>query len=204
MNTPTDPRAEMSLIEFARLVIDALESVELDYMLGGAMAVAAWAEARSTQDVDLAVNVPLEKIARLSQELEKRDMLVPAEIILDLWMERRADLPVNAIHLYTGYKAELFLVRPGEALRQSAMSRRQRVDLGPPLGEVYVISPEDLILFKLYYFSLSEQTKHPRDIGSIIQAQGDRLDYDYIEAWAARQGLAELWQKVRDLAFQGK
>jgi hypothetical protein len=194
----------MSLLEFARLVIDALESVGLDYILGGAMAVAAWAEARSTQDVDIAVNVPLERIAPLSQELEKRDMLVPAEIILDLWMERRADLPVNAIHLYTGYKAELFLVRPGEALRQSSLSRRQLVDMGPPLGEVYVISPEDLILFKLYYFSLSEQPKHTRDITSIIQAQGERLDYDYIEHWAARQGLLELWQKVRNLAAENE
>lgn len=193
-------QTSMEFGDFLKLVLAALQAAEVPYMIGGAVAVWAWGEPRTTRDLDVAIDLPLEKIVRLSQELEKRDMLVPAEVILDLWRERRADLPVNAIHLYTGYKAELFLVRPGEEFRQSAMARRRRVDLGPPLGEVYVTSPEDLILFKLHYFSLSEQPKHTRDIASILLAQGDQLDIGYIESWAARQGLAELWNQVRALA----
>jgi hypothetical protein len=194
----------MGLIDFARLVIDALEASDVEYLLGGALAVAAWAEARSTQDVDIVVNVPVEKMGALSQELEKRDMLVPADIILDNFLETRGDLPVGAIHLYTGYKAELFLVRPGDEYRATAFARRQRVDLGPPLGEVYVHAPEDLILYKLRYFSLSQQPKHVRDITSILLSQGTALDLAYIEAWAERLGLTLVWKQVQQQALKRK
>jgi hypothetical protein len=97
-----DERSQISLIDFARIVIDALVASNTEYLLAGALAVAAWAEARSTLDVDLVIDLALENMAALSKELEKRDMLVPVDIILDAYIEHRADLPVNAIHLYSG------------------------------------------------------------------------------------------------------
>jgi hypothetical protein len=186
----------LGLIDFTRLVLDALEAVGVDYMLGGALAVAAWAEARSTQDVDLVVSIPLEQMQRLSEELGKREMLVPVDIILDTFLENRADLPINAIHLSAGYKAELFLLRSGDALRTSAFSRRRMVDLGPPLGEVYVHAPEDLILYKLLYFRSGRQSKHIRDITSIVLSLGDMLDLTYIETWVQRLGLTVVWDEI--------
>jgi hypothetical protein len=41
-------------------------------------------------------------------------------------------------------------------LRQSAFQRREQVDYGPPIGKVYIHSPEDLILYQLMYFGLSQ------------------------------------------------
>jgi hypothetical protein len=187
----------MELADFMRLVLDALEAAGVDYMIGGAVAVWAWGEARTTRDFDVVVNVPVERMRHLSEELEKRDMLVPTDIILDLFLETRADLPVNAIHLYTGYKAELFLLRPGDVYRETAFARRRLVDLGPPLGEVYVHAPEDLILNKLHYFNISHQPKHVRDITSILLALGDELDLGYIETWAKHLSLINLWQEVQ-------
>jgi len=141
----------------------------------------AWGEPRTTRDFDLVINLPFESIIPLSQELEKRDMLVPAEIILDLLIKPAGDLPINAIHLYTGYKAEFFLLRYGDTYREMALSRRRLVDLGPPLGEVYVHAPEDLILNKLRYFSISQQSKHVRDITSILLTMEHELDMDYLD-----------------------
>lgn len=181
---------------FVKLVVEALAAAGVDYLIGGAVAVWAWGEARATQDLDLVVNIPLEAIHRLSQELEKRDMLVPADIIMDAIFDDRSDLPINAIHTYSGYKAELFPLRAGDDLRRSALERRQLVDLGPDLGEVYVHSPEDLILYKLWYYGLSWQTKHLRDIASIVLALANELDVAYIEDWAERKGLSTLWGEV--------
>ncbi|MBI1879348.1 MAG: hypothetical protein HYR94_14215 [Chloroflexi bacterium] len=98
------PPLQMGLIDFARLVIDALDTARVEYMLVGALSLAAWAEVRSTQDVDLVVHISFESIVPLSQELEKRDMLVPVEIILDLLTKAEGDLPINAIHLYTAIR----------------------------------------------------------------------------------------------------
>jgi hypothetical protein len=59
------------------------------------------------------IKIPIKAINRLSKELEKRDMLIPAEIILDNILEDRADIPINAIHLHSGLKADLYPVREG-------------------------------------------------------------------------------------------
>ncbi len=191
----TEPSVEFA--DFMSLVLDALEAAHVEYLIGGAVAVWAWGEARTTRDFDLVVNLPIQHMQRLSEELEKRDMLVPADIMLDLFLETRADLPINAIHLYTGYKAELFMLRPGDSYRETAFSRRQLVDLGPPLWEVYVHAPEDLILNKLRYYIISQQPKHVRDITSILLAMGDELDFGYIESWAERLGLTTVWQEIQ-------
>jgi hypothetical protein len=125
-------------------------------------------------------------------------MLVPVDIILDALMEDRAGIPLSAIHMYSGFKADLYLMRDGDELRQSAFQRRLLVDYGPPIGEVYVHSPEDLILYKLMYLGLSGQPKHARDIGAIFKAKKDLLDYGYIDGWVDRLGLNSLWTALRD------
>jgi len=181
---------------FVHLVLDALEASGVEYLIGGAVAAWAWGEPRATMDLDLVVNIPLEAIELLSQELKKRDMLVPAEIILDAILEDRADLPINAIHMYSGFKADLYPLRAQDELRQLALERRRLIDLGPPLGKVYLHSPEDLIIYKLWYFSLSQQTKHLRDITAIVLTLGDELDDSYIHFWADRKGLVTLWEEL--------
>jgi hypothetical protein len=184
--------------EFVRLVIDALEAAGVDYLIGGAVAAWAWGEPRSTLDLDVVVNLPIEAVVPLSKELENRDMLVPADIILDNLLEARADIPINTIHMHSGFKADLYLLRPGDELRQLALQRRVQVDLGPPIGQVFVHTPEDLIIYKTLYFSLSRQTKHLRDISAVLAALGDQLDDAYVETWMARQGLLSIWKELLD------
>lgn len=183
---------------FVRLVLDAIESAGIEYMIGGAVAAWAWGEPRSTLDLDLVVNISLECVSQFSKELKKRDMLVPEEIILNNILEDRADLPINAIHMYSGYKADLYPVREGDELRASAFGRRQKVDLGESLGEVYLHSPEDLIIYKLWYYSISQQTKHIRDITSIVMTLGNELDNEYIETWVTKKGLLNIWRELLD------
>jgi hypothetical protein len=182
--------------EFVSLVIDALEAAGVDYLIGGAVAAWAWGEPRSTLDLDLVVNLPIEAVVPLSKELENRDMLVPADIILDTLLEARTDVPINAIHMHSGFKANLNLLRPEDELRQLALQRRVQVDLGPPIGQVFVHSPEDLIIYKTLYFSLGRQTKHLRDIAAVLAALGDQLDDAYVETWIARQGLLGIWKEL--------
>jgi hypothetical protein len=182
--------------DFVKLVIDALEVVGVDYLIGGAVAAWAWGEPRSTLDLDVVVNIPLESVGLLSQELAKRSMLVPADIILDAIIEDRSDLPINSIHMYSGFKADLYPLRPQDELRRSALERRIQIDFGPPIGMVYVHSPEDLIVYKVLYFSISQQTKHLRDIAAILKSMGDEIDYAYIETWVELKGLGPIWQQI--------
>ena len=144
------------------------------------------------------VKIPIKAINKLSKELKKRDMLIPAEIILDSILEDRADIPINAIHMHSGLKADLYPVREGDELRPSAFQRREQVDYGPPIGKVYIHSPEDLILYELMYFRLSQQSKHSRDIAAILKSKKNELDMNYIEQWATRLGLSSLRKEMLD------
>ena len=183
----------LDLAGFLKLVIEALDAAGVEYLIGGAIAEWAWGEPRATQDLDLVVKIPIKSINKLSKELKKRDML-----ILDTILEDRADIPINAIHMHSGLKADLYPVREGDELRQSAFQRREQVDYGPPIGKVYIHSPEDLILYKLMYFGLSQQSKHSRDIAAILKSKKNELDVDYIEQWVAGLGLSSLWKEMLD------
>ena len=188
----------LDIVGFLKLVLEALDAAGVEYLIGGAIAEWAWGEPRATQDIDIVINLPIKAVGKFSKELEKRDMLVPAEIILDTILEDRADIPINAIHMYSGLKADLYPVRAGDELRLRAFQRRQRVDYGPPIGRIYVHSPEDLILYKLIYFGVSQQPKHARDIAAILRAKKDQIDFGYIEEWTTRLGLSSLWKELLD------
>ena len=188
----------LDITSFLKLILDTLKASGVEYLIGGAIAEWAWGEPRATQDLDLVINLPIEAVVRFSKELEKRNMLVPADIILDAMMEDRADIPLNAIHMYSGLKADLYLMRDGDALRQSAFQRRVLVDYGPPIGKVYVHSAEDLILYKLMYLGLSGQPKHARDIAAILRAKRNQLEFGYIEEWVAQLGLGSVWKELLD------
>jgi hypothetical protein len=188
----------LDITEFLKLILESLEVAGVEYLIGGAIAEWAWGEPRATQDLDIVINLPIKAVGRFSKELEKRNMLVPVDIILDAMMEDRADIPLNAIHMYSGLKADLYLMREGDMLRQSAFQRRVLVDYGPPIGKVYVHSPEDLILYKLMYLGLSGQPKHARDIAAILRAKKNQLDFGYIEEWVTRLGLGSVWKEMLD------
>ena len=191
------PAERLSFVAFARLVVDALEACEITYLIGGAVAVWAWGEARTTRDFDLVIHLPSERIRQLSQELAARRMLVPPDILFDLLIQPEGDLPVNAIHLDAGYKAEIFQLRLNDTFRLSALQRRRLVDLEEPLGQVYVHAPDDLILNKVHYYSLSQQTKHIRDIASILLFSAKEIDWDYFDSWLQRLHLQPAWDEVK-------
>jgi len=188
----------LDITGFLKLVLESLEAAGVEYMIGGAIAEWAWGEPRATQDLDIVIKLPVKAAGRFSKELEKRNMLVPVGIILDALVEDRADIPLNAIHIYSGLKADLYLMREGNKLRQSAFQRRVKVDYGPPIGKVFVHSPEDLILYKLMFLGLSGQPKHARDIAAILRAKKDSLDHGYIEEWVSRLGLVSAWKEMLD------
>ncbi len=188
----------LSFQEFLAMILAVLEKAEIEYMIGGAIAVWSWGEPRSTQDVDMVIHLKVEQINALSEELKKVDIFLPPDIIMENLYETRGDLPLNAIHGFSGYKAEMFLIREDDAFRQSAFERRVKVNFGSEIGEVYVHSAEDIIVYKLLYYSLSQQTKHIRDIGSILKTRGEKLDYAYIEKWANEKKLTSIWERMQN------
>lgn len=186
----------MTFEEFLKAILDVLEEAGIEYLVGGAISVWPWGEPRSTMDVDMVIQLVPEAINPLSQELEKMEIYLPPDVILDNLLDTRGNLPLNAIHGASGFKAEMFLVREGDELRLAAFQRKRKVNFGEKIGDVYVHSPEDIIIYKLINFSISRQTKHIRDIGSILKTTGDEIDHGYIDHWVEKKGLSAIWEEI--------
>lgn len=66
--------------------------------------------------------------------------------------------------------------------------------------EVTFASPEDVILKKMEYYREGGSDKHLRDIAGILKISGAQIDRAYIEDWASRLGVSEIWRQVSDAA----
>lgn len=194
----------LEYLDFVHLVLETMEEAGVPYLIGGAVAAWAWGEPRATRDLDLVVQIPEGAVEPLSRAFQKRDMQLPPDIIQARLEDDRGDVPLNVVHAATGYKADLYLVRDKDSFRAEAFQRRTLVDLGPELGEVYLHTPEDLILNKLMYYGMSQQSKHVRDIAAIVKTLGDDLDVEYLRRWVDEKGLQTLWENLQRHIQEGE
>ena len=182
--------------DFARSVIETLESLGFVYFIGGSFASMYYGEMRTTQDIDIAVVLPLEEANRFVQAFQAQGYYADLEAVVDALVYRQ---PFNIIDVESGFKADIFLVDPDEPteLERSAMARRRREMYDPDTGAAtYLYAPEDVIIYKLKYYLSGRIDKHLRDIAAMLTVQGDDLDSDYIEQWAARIGATDLWHAL--------
>ena len=91
-------------------------------------------------------------------------------------------------------------VRKDRPFELSAMSRRVPLELPDVPGQPIVLhTPEDVILFKLWWYRLGNEASGQqfKDVLGILQVQAGRLDDAYLDHWAADLGVADLLARVR-------
>jgi len=75
------------------------------------------------------------------------------------------------------------------------LSRRTRRNIVPNCL-AYTASAADVILAKMAFFKEGASDKHLRDITGMLQVSGSEIDREYIEEWAERLELGEIWQMI--------
>jgi len=161
-----DQSLESSLLA----AVDTLESLNLTYAIVGGLAVSAWARPRSTRDVDLYVEIPIECHAQLRRELEVRGFDVPA-----ISEELQEFGVFRSKHGASGVFLDIFSATG--PLGESILERRRQLVLGS--HELWLISPEDLVLLKAF----SERQRDFEDL-VVLYGTGPSLDHGYIGLWA--------------------
>jgi hypothetical protein len=148
----------------------ALDALGLKYAVVGGLAVSAWAQPRTTRDVDLYAEMPISRRSELRAELENREFAVPA-----MDEELRQFGVFRSRHGASGVFLDIFdAVGP---LGASILERRQLLSVGS--RDLWLISPEDLALLKAF-------SDRPRDFEDLVALCGhlkDRLDQKYIDVW---------------------
>ena len=185
----TSPDA--SLLKVASLVAEAIERCGLRYSIGGSVASALQGEPRSTMDVDVLVELPAGRIDELVRALGP-EFFADRDSVARAVRQRSS---VNIFHQPTSIKVDVFVA--GESvLERSQLQRRARVRVSG--ADLFVHSPEDLVLQKLHWYRLggAVSDRQWRDILGILLVQRGRLDLAFLRQLAAEAGLTELLERA--------
>jgi hypothetical protein len=163
-------------------------------MITGATGAILYGQPRLTNDLDLVLELPAAKIARLHAAFPELDFYIPPVEVIGVEVARSQRGHFNIIHHGSGYKADIYTAGL-EPLHHWALPLRRR--LAHKTGEISVAPPEYIILRKLESFRDGGSSKHPSDIKAILRTIGDSLDRAAIQSWAGRLGLGEVWKQVQ-------
>ncbi len=174
-------------------VADFLERESTPYRIVGSMASIVYGEPRFTNDVDVLVDLAVEKVDALGREFPPPDYYVSARAAREAIAGRRQ---FNILHMPSGLKVDMILPADTEFSRLD-ISHGQRMRSEGFYNALFA-SPENVILKKLFYFQQGGSDKHLRDIGGILLLQAEKIDQTYLDQWAAKLGVADELQLVRD------
>ncbi len=152
------------------------------YFLTGGVAATVYSEPRTTQDLDVVINVSAENLPLLIAEFEQQGFYVPG--VDDI--ERIKTLQI--IHQETIMQADLMML-DGE-FDISRFARRRLIDI-PGRGQIYFSSPEDVILSKLSWRKGSQSEKQWRDVLGVLKTQSEQLDVDYLRSWTVQLNVSD-------------
>ncbi|MGH9382065.1 MAG: hypothetical protein ACRD2Z_15835 [Thermoanaerobaculia bacterium] len=180
----------MTQEEVVGRVIEALQQLDVPYMVAGSFASNLHGVPRMTQDADLVVDLE-ERTARSLVELLEPEFYVSVDVALEAVQQRRL---LNAIHLDTGFKIDL-VIKKSRPFSAEELDRREPGLLAGQ--QVAFATAEDTILAKLEWAKLGDSERHYGDAIGIVQVQGQRLDWPYLERWADALGVVDLLGRVR-------
>ena len=173
---------------------DVLDELKIMYAVGGSIASSLYGTVRFTQDADITVK-EFRAVAGGLYERLKDEFYLSREAMAEALDSFGS---FNAIHLETSFKIDLFIQGPNE-FEQQLLRRTKRVRLGNLAEECFcVVSPEDIVLLKLSWYARSGYVSDRQwdDIRGVLRVQAESLDFQYLEAWSKKLGVAELLQRA--------
>lgn len=154
-----------------RAAVDVLDRLGVEHVLFGGNAQNIWGDPRFTKDADLVIQLPDDRFEELLGALAGSGFQVDLARHLDRLIKGRI------VKIAFQLVSVDFVI--GETdFDRSALRRRLRVEyLGVP---IHVVSPEDLVLYKL----IAHRPQDLADLDKIFRRQRARLDDAYLDTWA--------------------
>lgn len=169
----------------------AVEALQVRYLVTGSMATIFFGEPRFTNDIDVVIDLPLNRAAEFCAHFPPPEYYVDEVAVREAIIRREQ---FNIIHPESGLKIDVMIPDDSPFNR----CRFGRVVAGHVREDLAIrfASPEDVIIKKLEYYQQGGSDKHVRDITGVLRIMGAKVDRPYIDDWAVRLGLAETWREI--------
>jgi hypothetical protein len=181
-------------LKIVRKATEILEKAGVDYLVGGSLASSLHGIPRSTQDVDIIVDLSehmIDKILPLFSEHFYVDFEMAKEAA-----QRRSSF--NIIDKELLYKLDIF-IQEDDDLSEMEMKRRVKYRIADSGDQtIFVCSPEDIVAHKLYWYKLGNGVSERQwnDALNVLKVQKGRLDLDYLKMICRARGVSELLEKL--------
>lgn len=157
-------------------VVTALESEDIGYMIVGGFAVSYHNRGRTTNDIDIVIQIypnDIEKILDHFPEWKPLQENFKADVLNGSLF--------NITDFETGIRYDFITYRDSD-YNWTAFERRVKVKF---LGqECYIASIEDLIISKLQWYNISKSDKQYEDLRFLLL--DNQMDRNYIKIWVNR------------------
>lgn len=178
----------LPVADIAAQLAQKLESVGCEYAIGGAVALACWAEPRGTVDLDVSLYLPIDRVGDTVVILQQIGAMF-SEPTVRQSLEEHGFCSVR----FLGRRLDVFL--PIAAIYEAARPRRK--DMLIANWWVKVWDAETLCVFKMMFF----RRKDLADVESILRTQGKQLDTAWVEKhlvemYGARDPRVSEWREI--------
>jgi hypothetical protein len=168
------------VLDFFKKIIDYFNTHHIPYMLSGSIAMGLYIVPRSTKDIDFVVHLQPKDIDEMVNYFTgayycSKDAVTDA-------VNRQSIF--NIIDHKSGYKAD-FVILKNDEYRQTEFERKQKMNFFGT--DVYVVSPEDLLISKLIWIQGWQAAVQMEDIKNLFSISG--LQHDYINYWITKLNL---------------
>jgi predicted nucleotidyltransferase len=178
-------------LDLLKRVAALLDSLGVPYMIVGSYGSTVYGEPRFTNDIDIVADLPPSAVPEIVAAFPVPEFYLSEDAVRAAIKDR---FQFNVLHPASGNKVDVIVPQTNEWARTQLNRRRELMLDG---GFVtYAASPEDVIVGKLWYYSIGGSDKHLRDIAGMLRVGGEAIDRATVARWAAALGYSDIWEAV--------
>lgn len=163
--------------KFLEKLISLIESAGIPYAVCGSLSSGLHGQPRATNDADIIIAPTQGQLDKFLKSLEVGYYVNP-EVAFEAMKMRSM---FNVIDNELGWKADLIFRKDGP-YELTEFNRRLKAKL---MGiDLWILSPEDVILSKLEWAKNNQSEQQLRDALGVAVVQRHRLDMNYLRKWA--------------------
>lgn len=169
-----------------------LESLDIPYMITGGSAVGFWGHIRTTMDIDMLIHLRSNQVD-IFLEAVRNEAYVDAQEAKKAVQNKTM---FNIIPNETMFKVDVIPLDESNDYERHKFGRRIKINFQG--REIYIISPEDLIISKLIWSkNVGTSERQIADCQSIWKINQENLDSGYIEEWVDLLNIKDEFNRLK-------